>query len=53
MVTDLRLMHTVIHVGFVFDLDRFLNNFVYTLQHFIPLLLAEICMLLGCCAQEH
>ena len=24
MVTDLQLMHAVIHMGFVFDLDRFL-----------------------------
>jgi hypothetical protein len=40
-------------VGFVLDLDRFFNNFLYAQQHFIPLLLAKISVLLGGCAEEH
>lgn len=53
MVTDLRLRHAVVHVGFVFDLDRFLNNFLNTEQHFVSLLLAEVGVLLCRCAEEH
>ena len=48
-----RITNVVIHVSLMFDLDRLFNNFLYTRQHFISLLFAEISVLLGGCAEEH